>query len=100
MRIGDVPMKLLVAFLLMAAALGKASAAPYQVAEKDITALQADMAAGRITSADLVRAYIARIDALDRNGPQLRSVIAVNPNAIADAVVLDAERKARGPRGP
>jgi amidase len=77
-----------------------ADAAPYQVVEKDIATLQADMAAGRATSADLVRSYIARIDALDRNGPQLRAIIAVNPNAIADANALDAERKAKGARGP
>ena len=87
-------------FLIALAVMGQAAAAPYQVAEKDIATLQADMAAGRVTSAGLVRAYIARIDALDRKGPKLRSVIAVNPNAIADAMALDAERKAKGPRGP
>jgi len=93
-------MRLFVLFLYMTAMNGKVSAAPYQVAEKDIATLQADMAAGRVTSADLVRAYITRIDALDRKGPQLRAVIAVNPSAIADAMVLDAERKAKGARGP
>jgi amidase len=93
-------MKLLVLLLIMTTMMGKAFAAPYQVAEKDIATLQADMAAGRVTSADLVRAYIARIDALDRNGPQLHAVIAVNPDAIADAIALDAERRAKGARGP
>jgi amidase len=93
-------MKLFALFLIMTAFMGKASAAQYQVAEKDIATLQADMAAGRVTSADLVRAYIARIDALDRNGPKLRAVIVVNPNAIADAMAMDAERKTKGPRGP
>jgi amidase len=92
--------KLFVLFLVMSIGSGKASAAEYQVAEKDIATLQADMAAGRVTSAGLVQAYIARIDALDRNGPQLHAVIAVNPNAIAAATALDAERKAQGARGP
>jgi len=77
-----------------------ASAAPYDVAEKDIATFQADLAAGRVTSAALVRAYLKRISALDRRGPKLRSVIAVNPRALADARALDAERKATGPRGP
>jgi hypothetical protein len=55
------------------------------------------MTAGRATSADLVRAYAARIVALDRDGPQLH---AVNPNAVADAMALDVERRAKGARGP
>ncbi len=94
-------MKLLVSFLLLAAGLdGAARAQSYQVVEKDIPSLQADMVAGRVTSAELVRAYLTRIEAMDRNGPQLRSVIAVNPNAIADATALDSERKAKGARGP
>jgi amidase len=98
-------MKFLVCFLILAAGLDTAasaqpSAPAYQVAEKDIPTLQADMAAGRVTSADLVRAYLARIEAMDRNGPQLRAVIAVNPQAIADAAALDSERKTKGARGP
>src|SRR5689334_25444913 len=94
-------MKWLVSFLLTALLNTEATAQPaYQVAEKDIPSLQADMTAGRVTSAELVRAYIARIEALDRNGPQLRAVIAVNPNAIADAAALDRERKSKGARGP
>jgi amidase len=93
-------MKMVLLSLVSIASYSKASAAPYQVAEKDVATLQADMAAGRVTSVDLVRAYIARIDALDRDGPQLHSVIVVNPNAIADAMALDTERKAKGARGP
>lgn len=93
-------MKFLLSIAILAALVGQAWAAPYEVAEKDIAALQADMAAGRVSAAELVRAYIARIETLDRSGPQLRAVIAVNPNAIADAATLDAERKAKGVRGP
>src|SRR5262249_5935296 len=90
---------LIMVIALSQLALAQPAAAQYQVAEKDIPTLQADMTAGRVTSAELVRAYLARIDALDRNGPRLRAVIAVNPDAIADAVALDAERKAKGARG-
>ena len=93
-------MKFLLSIAILAALTGQAWAAPYEVAERDIATLQADMAAGRVSAAELVQAYIARIDALDRSGPQLHAIIAVNPNAIADATALDAERKAKGARGP
>src|SRR5205807_2716219 len=44
--------------------------------------------------------YLARIEAIDRQGPALHSVIETNPDAVAIADGLDAERKAKGPRGP
>jgi amidase len=61
---------------------------------------QAAMAAGTLTSEALVKAYLARIDAIDRAGPKLNSVLALNPHALADARKLDAERKAGKLRGP
>ena len=73
---------------------------PYSVVEKSVAELQADMAAGRVTSQQLVRAYIARIEAIDRSGPTLRSVIALNPQAMEDARHLDAERRSGHVRGP
>ena len=76
------------------------AAAPYAVAEKSVDQLQADMAAGRVTSESLVRAYLARIAKVDRSGPALHSIIALNPHALADARKLDAERKAGHLRGP
>jgi len=93
-------MKSVLWLVAMLTTLGGAAAAPYDVSEKDIATLQADLSAGRVTSEELVRAYLARIDTLDRNGPSLRSVIAVNPDALADARALDAERNAKGARGP
>ena len=50
-------MKFILSIAIVAALAGRAWAAPYEVAEKDIATLQADMAAGRVTSAELVRAY-------------------------------------------
>ncbi|HEX3704654.1 MAG TPA: amidase, partial [Vicinamibacterales bacterium] len=41
-----------------------------------------------------------RIEAIDRQGPALHSVIEINPDALAIADQLDAERKSRGARGP
>ncbi|MGQ3229364.1 MAG: amidase [Blastomonas fulva] len=71
-----------------------------EVEEKSITELSAMLAAGTISSEELARAYLDRIDALDRKGPQLNSVIAVMPGAIEEARMLDAERKAGTLRGP
>ena len=61
---------------------------------------QAAMRAGTLTSEALVQAYLARIADLDRKGPKLNAVIALNPHALADARKLDAERKAGRVRGP
>jgi amidase len=72
---------------------------PYSVVEKSIAALDADMAAGRVTSEQLVRAYLARIAAVDTAGPALHSIIALNPHAVDDARKLDAERRAGHVRG-
>lgn len=68
--------------------------------ERSITQLSDDMAAGRTSSERLVKAYLARIEAIDRSGPTLRSIIATNPDAVAQAKALDAERQAKGARGP
>jgi amidase len=72
----------------------------FDVTEKSITQLQAAMAAGQVTSEQLVARYVARINAYDQAGPRLNAVIAINPRAAADARELDRERKERGPRGP
>jgi amidase len=52
------------------------------------------------TSHDLVQRYLDRIEQIDRRGPALRSVIEVNPDALAIADALDAEAKSKGSRGP
>ena len=61
---------------------------------------QAAMTDGRATSEQLVAAYLERIERIDRSGPKLNAVIAVNRHALADARRLDAERKAGKVRGP
>jgi amidase len=72
----------------------------YNVEEATIAELQAAMEAGRLDARTLVEIYIERINAIDRNGPTLRSVQEVNPDAGEIARALDEERRARGPRGP
>ncbi len=58
------------------------------------------MGRGEMAAADLVRAYLRRIEEIDQAGPRLNSVIELNPDAVAIAEELDAERQARGLRGP
>ncbi|MBI4544301.1 MAG: amidase, partial [Gemmatimonadetes bacterium] len=72
----------------------------FELEEATIAELQAGMASGKYTARSLVQAYLERIDALDRKGPALRHVLEANPDALAIAERLDAERRARGPRGP
>jgi amidase len=82
-----------------APAAGPAPAA-FDLEEATLAQLQERMATGQDTSRSIVEKYLARIEALDRRGPALRSIIETNPDALADADRLDAERKTRGPRGP
>ncbi|HEY7700258.1 MAG TPA: amidase family protein, partial [Vicinamibacteria bacterium] len=72
----------------------------YDVFEKTIPELQEAMERGEVTSRELVLQYLERIEAFDRGGPALNSLIYVNPRALEEADALDRERGARGPRGP
>ena len=83
--------------LALALLAAPAAAVPTDIVEKPIDALSADMAAGRTSAVALVHAYKARIKAID---PELHAVIAVDPDAMAQARMLDAERKAGRLRGP
>jgi amidase len=73
---------------------------PFELAEASVVSLQRQMATGELSSRRLVEAHLARIASLDRQGPELRSVIETNPEALAIAEALDRERQAKGPRGP
>jgi amidase len=55
---------------------------------------------GQDTAASVVEKYLARIEAIDRSGPSINCVIEVNPDALAIARRLDAERRAGQIRGP
>jgi Asp-tRNA(Asn)/Glu-tRNA(Gln) amidotransferase A subunit family amidase len=58
------------------------------------------MEEGELTSVELTKAYIARIDALNKRGPGLNAVTQLNAQALEDAAKLDAERAAGTVRGP
>ncbi|MGI8508352.1 MAG: amidase [Gemmatimonadaceae bacterium] len=74
--------------------------ASFELEELTLADLQSGMASGRHTSVSLCKAYLGRIEQLDRQGPTLRAVLQLNPEALAIAAGLDAERKGRGVRGP
>jgi amidase len=75
-------------------------ATQFDPTEKSITELQDAMTSGRVSSAGLTSAYLARIAAFDHDGPAINAMIRLNPRARADAAALDAERKAGHVRGP
>jgi amidase len=59
--------------------------------ELTISAFHDRVRAGTLTSADLVRWYLERIDAVDVHGPALGAVVTVNPAALDDARALDEQ---------
>jgi amidase len=76
------------------------SIASFELEEVSIAELQDGMTAGRWTARRLTELYLARIAALDRQGPTLRAVIETNPDALAIADALDEERRRGAIRGP
>jgi amidase len=74
--------------------------AAFTLEEATIADLQERMTSGRETARSLAEQYIARIEAIDRSGPALHSVLEINPEALAIADRLDAERKNGRVRGP
>ncbi len=67
--------------------------------QMDVRELQAALREGKLSCERLTRHYLHRIEMLDRRGPQLRSVIELNPDALSQARQLDADRH-KAERGP
>ncbi len=83
-----------------AAAAAQFTARSFELDEISITELAAGLRSGRWTSHRLADLYLQRIADLDRQGPELRAVIELNPDVLADAARLDRERKSGPPAGP
>jgi amidase len=81
-------------------AAGRFRAPAFELEELTIQQLQDGMRSGRWTARSLAEAYLGRIEAMDRAGPALRSVIETNPDALTIADALDAERRSGRVRGP
>ena len=62
----------------------------FHLQEATIASIHAAYAAGTITARQLTQLYLDRIEAYDRNGPQINSIITVNPNALQEAEQADA----------
>ncbi|MDJ0908425.1 MAG: amidase [Woeseiaceae bacterium] len=73
---------------------------PGNFEEASIAELHDGMQRGELTSEELVHFYLDRIEAIDRAGPELNSVIELNPDALMIARALDEEWAESGPRGP
>ena len=72
----------------------------FQFAEFTIPQMQEGFKNGTFTIQDVVKAYLSRIEAIDKSGPALNSIIQINPEALQIAIELDAELKAGKIRGP
>jgi amidase len=68
-----------------------------------LTATEAEkmLETGEITSVELVKDYIARIEAISKSGPGLNVVTQLNPNVLEEAKKADGLRKkGKSPLGP
>ena len=68
--------------------------ADFRFEEQEIQQIQQGYKDGKFTVKEVVQAYLDRIEAIDKNGPQLHSIIQINPDAIQIAEELDREMKA------
>jgi amidase len=73
---------------------------PFEWEEVPIAQLQKRLQEGQVTSERLVELYLERIDALDRRGPAIHSILETNPDAMQIARKRDAQRSAGRVRGP
>jgi amidase len=72
----------------------------FELDEESITSLQEKIAGGKNSSEQITKLYLDRIDAIDKKGPKLNSVIEINPDAMSIAKAMDDERKSGKTRGP
>jgi amidase len=70
------------------------------VEEQDIVQIQKGYRDKSFTIKQLMQAYLDRIEAIDKNGPKLGSIIQINPDIMQIAEVLDKEMVAGKSRGP
>ena len=79
---------------------GPHAVAPFELDELTIADLQAGMSSGKFSCRSLTQKYIDRIEAVDRRGPALNSIIELNPDAlaIAESWTRNAKLEARAAR--
>ena len=80
---------------------GKKNAGPpFQIVETTIDDIHAAYKSGKLTVRQLVQGYLDRINAYDKSGPTINSIITLNPSALEEADNLDAAYKRSGFVGP
>lgn len=84
----------------LAFGMATAQAATVELSDASIEQLNAAFDKGTLTAEKLVQLCLKRIEAYEDRGPKLNALIVVNPEALATARALDAERKAKGRRSP
>jgi Asp-tRNA(Asn)/Glu-tRNA(Gln) amidotransferase A subunit family amidase len=72
----------------------------FRLEEATVADIHAAFRAGRLTARQLVQMYLDRIDAIDKTGPKLNSIISINSKALEEADRLDAAFKRSGLVGP
>lgn len=87
-------------FCFAVAASSSALGAQFELTTASIDDINKAFDAGVLTSERLVELSLARVAAFDAAGPELKAVLASNPNALERARELDDERRQHGPRSP
>jgi Asp-tRNA(Asn)/Glu-tRNA(Gln) amidotransferase A subunit family amidase len=73
----------------------------FEFEEATVASIHQAFADGSLTCRTLTEAYLARIGALDQEGPKLNAVLVVNPRALETAEAMDAAwRENRSACGP
>jgi amidase len=79
---------------------GQSQTQPFHLAEATIQSVQDAYKSGRLTAHQLVQLYLNRIEAFDKKGPGLNTIITINPQALQEADRLDTAFKTSGLAGP
>jgi Asp-tRNA(Asn)/Glu-tRNA(Gln) amidotransferase A subunit family amidase len=87
-------------FLLLAVRGISQTAAPFEVEEATIAQVHDAMKAGRLTCRALVGQYLKRIEAYDKNGPAINTIVLINPEVEKQADELDRRFAQAGLTGP
>src|SRR5213593_3318455 len=77
-----------------------ASTASFNILETTIDDIHAAYKSGQLTCRQLVQTYLDRIEAFDKQGPNINAIITLNSKALEEADRLDAAFKKSGPIGP
>jgi Asp-tRNA(Asn)/Glu-tRNA(Gln) amidotransferase A subunit family amidase len=72
----------------------------FKIIEATIQDIHTAYRSGRLTCSQLVQMYFDRIQAFDKEGPAINSIISISPTALAEAKLLDTRFKDSGPAGP